>query len=88
MDLGSRPDAVNTNLGLMSDDELYQVYLKALGYPKSRLNGNASELYQSSRLKRQMTALDGLTYFSLLTFTARQDPGVLLIFSFSSSLLS
>jgi hypothetical protein len=82
MDSGTRPDAVTTNLGLMSDEDLYQVYLKALGYPKSRLNGNVSELYQSSRLKRQMTSLDALTYFSVLAFTAGQNPGVLLIFFF------
>jgi hypothetical protein len=62
---GPRLDAVNTNLGLLSDDELYRVYLKALGYPRSPFEGRVKEGYERSRAKRLLTFADAIVYFMI-----------------------
>ena len=67
-----RQDLVNTNVGLLSDDDLYQIYIKALGYPKRRFGGRADKMYLESSTKRQLTALDAMLYFLLLLLGASQ----------------
>jgi hypothetical protein len=64
---GPRPDAVNTNLGLLSDEELYRIYLRALGYPRSPFEGRVKEGYEKSKAKRLLTFADAIVY-SMICF--------------------
>lgn len=58
-----RLDAVNTNVSLLPDEELYELYLKALGYPMTPLQGRAKEVYDESKTKRLLTLADAVIYF-------------------------
>lgn len=65
MEEGRAYDASHVKVSLMTDEELYEVYLKAEGFPKKKYGHAILQRFEKSRSRRFLTIVDACIYFFL-----------------------
>lgn len=66
MDRPQGHDAAHINVGLMTDEEIYRLYLAASGYPRRVYGFGVVNGYRTSLTNRVLTAIDAVIYFGLV----------------------
>jgi hypothetical protein len=62
-----------TDIGALTDDQIYDIHLAALGFPKGKF-GDEVGTYQSSHLKRLLTVVDSFIHLMMAVYVS--NPGI------------